>query len=269
MVALAACSSSTASDDTGGPPIQLVLRIVPADGTTRVGAAIPVVAISGIFTHDGLADPDVAQVVGGLSLVTYPEGAKVDATIVAVKATDAGQNVNLEVRPAAPLTDRWYALRLHAVPARMGLNYYSHKYRKLADGSLEARFRVGSEPSLLAIEFCAKGGTETVISFSEPVRAALPAPPFSLVYDDGSPAPHCDFSFALPPGGVDPDRRLNPVDSFQGLCTDLDSTKKARFIVGAGMTTVDGDAVPAATVTIDLPSLPASQPSCKHWFRSF
>jgi hypothetical protein len=273
VVALAACSSSEPSNE-GGPSIPLGLVMTPRDGRTAVGAATPALSVSGLFARtDPLSDPLVPQLAGDLSLATYPEGARVEGSVVAVLASGTdfpGAQVRLEFHASTPLPDRWYALRLRTVPARTHLDSAGLPFRSLADGAIEARFRIGSEPSPLAIDFCRKGGTETFIAFSEPVHASLPAPPFSVTYADGSAPPHCDFSFAaLPPGATPIDRPLAPVDSFQGRCTDLDPTKAARFIVGEGMTTIEGVAVPATSVTINLPSLPASETPCKRWFRSF
>jgi hypothetical protein len=266
-VVLAGCSSS-ASDETGGPSIPLVLSVSPIDGATRVGSAVPLFSMSGLLTKDGTSDPDVVKLQRDIALVTYPEGANVEGAVVAVKPTTLGMDVNLEFRPTLPLSDRWYALTLHVVPARLRSSYTT-PYRKMPDGSLQARFRVGSEPSLLVIDLCSKGGTEVGIAFSEPVLSPPTGLPISVTYADGSPAPHCDFSLPTLPAGATSDHPLNPAAAYQALCTDLDPTKVALFALDEGVTTTAGTSAAKATITVDQPSLPISQPACKRWFRSF
>lgn len=99
-----------------------------------------------------------------VSLRTWPEMEEIPSTLtVATSPSDMG---GVTVTPNAPLSDRWYALRLSAIAAWM----VAPAVHIAPDGSYVARFRTGSDPRVRSVTFAGGPSKHRLyIEVSEPV----------------------------------------------------------------------------------------------------
>jgi hypothetical protein len=160
MFGLGACGSEMPPLPAAPPTI----FFVPVDGTT--GADTKEIGANVVEVFAGQVSSAQLEMVGaGLSLRTWPELATVETSAL---APDAG--LELRLAPVNALTERWYAVRLDAVPSGLQLGPMGTQ-RRLPDGAYTALFFNGSAPGLRRIfVYDVKGGAMPIeLDFSEPV----------------------------------------------------------------------------------------------------
>ncbi len=111
----------------------------------------------------------------------------------------------VEIIPAAPLDDRWYAMTVSSLPTGISAPRLAW-HETLPDGTLGVRFSPGSHPTLAAVRVCDKGDGNTVVlaDFSERVSsggAGSRAFGLGLANLAGGPEPTCVFDAASGLGG--------------------------------------------------------------------
>jgi len=120
----------------------------------------------------------LTSLTNALKLVTWPEEQEVSFIATAQNADvsdpSRGQRAYVSGVGSQQLVDRWYALKLLALPVGFSwANNMLHTNSK--DGSVASRFRPGSDPVLMSIRLCQKTGQDVVaLDFSERVRSSIP-----------------------------------------------------------------------------------------------
>jgi hypothetical protein len=128
------------------------------------------------------------RVARSVLLRTWPELEAVEITTEAVEFSEAKfpTRTDSTVRPYVPmpsvlikpvvrLADRWYVLSVEAQPDR----YFSEQFHfPLPDGSMGARFRVGSQLAVREVRHVMEqGASYVIVEFTERVRVASGASP--------------------------------------------------------------------------------------------
>jgi len=149
-----------------------VLQLEPMDMMTAVGDSPLHVLVSKLDAAD--ASRVLERVASAVKLRTWPELAEVATNAsksveTSSSTTQAGYG-HVYLQPAAPLTDRWYALVLESVPAGVELPAFASVHQTEA-GKHVARFRVGSQPVVTGVRLYDKEGQKQVayVDFSERV----------------------------------------------------------------------------------------------------
>jgi hypothetical protein len=125
-----------------------------------------------------------------LSLCTWPERQDVPATISMMDVPNGVGGVS--IRPTSKLTDRWYALRLSALPSWMS----KPLLRPTPDDDGVARFRVGSEPRVASVSFVGGSSQHLLeIRISEPVASQQSPATIVQVQSAGSVVVCSDVGF--------------------------------------------------------------------------
>lgn len=165
-----------ASSDSG--PLGMSLAPKPADlSTGHDGAAVVISATCQSFLPPGAPAP-------GLSLRTHPGDVVVPVTLESmVLDASPGPPCGWVLHPLSPLGPSWYALVLEG-----GAFTWGHQR---TDGAWESRFRVGSQPLLIAVSACASDNDQLLpkvrLDFSEGVTLPAGEPPIDVLVD-GKPA---------------------------------------------------------------------------------
>jgi hypothetical protein len=214
LIALSAvlgCASSSADGGepgSGTPMANIQVRAELADETTNVGQGPFKVSYRGF----GLAldDTTLSELASHLSVRTWPEGTVVPTTVTVEPVSPSNNNVPgtsavVQIAPSAALEDRWYSLQFG--PAQKGITT-----AQSFDGDVPGvRVRPGSHPAVSLISFCqaAETGSKFIVSFSEPVMAAIPAELFTVTqnaapltcrFDEMRPQELHEFCGTLVPG---------------------------------------------------------------------
>lgn len=166
----------TALKPLDAPPVMLQLQ--PNDHTSQVGKT----PLRVVLTDPAAAVPEAAaiEIAERTDVVSWPELAVVPSTVTRSVGPEPGYGpgggrlagtAEIRVVPTAELDpDAWYALRVRGV-----LNKYSADARahlRQPDGTVLARFSLGSRPALSDIRMCPKGdSTVVLLDFSERVSA--------------------------------------------------------------------------------------------------
>jgi hypothetical protein len=179
--------------------------------------------------------PDLA---GRLSICTWPEQETVPATSTVV-ASSSQPVLSVSLVPSSKLTDRWYGLRISALPFWMS----PPATHVAPDGTYISRFRTGSEPRITSLRFAGGASKHRLyIATSELVSAQQSPASFVQVQSAGSSVTCSDVDFVA--------GRATPTLGFD--CPML-SVFPDQVIVGAGLLSTTGVAL--APVTIAKPDL--------------
>jgi hypothetical protein len=157
-----------------GPTIQ----IQPADLTSGIDKSAIRVGVNNLGAPVGAQA--LAALAQSIRLYEWPEMRDVPFTTTVqdvtgnMHASDGYRRADLayvEVTPATPFADRWYAVVVTALPGNMARPRLS-QHQRLPDGSLGARFTPGSHPTVSGIRVCDKGGGSSVVivDFSERIK---------------------------------------------------------------------------------------------------
>jgi hypothetical protein len=221
----------------------------PTDGSYSVGMRYPAsfspMDMSTLWSGKGLevtingpvAESWLQDLAGRLSVCTWPEQEDVPATstVVAPYSSQAGF---VSLLPNSELADRWYALRLSALPFWM----VPPAIHGTPDGAYVARFRTGSEPLVRAVQFA--GGPDKHrlhIAISESVSTPQNAASFVEVQSAGASVACSDLFIASP-----------TTSELYFDCPTL-TTFPDQITIGAGLSSTTGVAL--APVTIDKTGL--------------
>jgi hypothetical protein len=216
----------------GSPKPQPVIWFEPTDMTTALGPSPLKVGLDRLGLN--VDTKDIGTLAQEVSLATWPELALVASTNALVPfAADpnGGKRAYVQLNPTATLPDRWYVLRVAKLPAGFQTPPFS-VHHQLADGSLGARFRPGSDPRVWGISFCEKPGAIYAINvfFSERVIAPAGATASLEVRQGGN-------KLQLAVGQEPPSFGLEAIH----LSTEkLDPAATLEFAVLPGITSVDG-----------------------------
>lgn len=160
--------------DTGGLPLEKpTISFHPPDLSTSIDAGTAGVQVLSSSTK--VTDEQKTALASSLSLRTWPDLAPMPAgtsiTDLPTEHLGYGDHFDVGITPADPMEEGWYFLSLREVPPAYSL-WYQHVIIA-PDGSAGVRFRVGSEPLLLGIDVCPKGGDKSRLyfHFSEPITA--------------------------------------------------------------------------------------------------
>ncbi len=225
----------------------------PMDGTTNVGTTMdPRVAV------DGWGRPiDAAllkQLASGVSLVTWPEMTEVPATVEVTEGSkESDPRGTVKMKPNAPLSDRWYALTVAKLPSELSWPKYSAQ-DVLPNGSVAARFRTGSEPTLTGIRVCPKGTVALLLS--ERVDAALPLSDIVTIVHVGDSGPSCKPLTQPSPQGM---------GDITFACTGMKESMPTKVSIGPGLKGLSGVAFADGAVTVHqftTADLPIWGPGC-------
>jgi hypothetical protein len=139
------------------------LLFEPSDGATAVDAGVltlePALGFSDVPSHY------LQELLVEAELDTWPSMSIVSTQHAFGNAQDG--HAALLLTPLAPLPTAWYALRIRQLPSDFQEDIYP-TYRHLPDGSLAARFHVGSLPTWLDLRASSDGAT-MAMDFSEPI----------------------------------------------------------------------------------------------------
>jgi len=148
------------------------LQLEPMDMMTAVGDSPLHVLVSKLDAAD--ASRVLERVASAVKLRTWPELDEVPTTAsrsveTSASTTQAGYG-HVYLQPAAPLTDRWYALVIESLPAGVELPTFANIH-KTDSGQHISRFRVGSQPVVTGVRLYEKEGQKQVayVDFSERV----------------------------------------------------------------------------------------------------
>jgi hypothetical protein len=146
-----------------------VIWMEPVDLATATGKTLTRIGI------DNLGGPVSAELLDALaaetSLRTWPDMGEVAAEVVAIPSgsgVGADTRAYVEVRPRDALASGWHVLRVARLPVGLAAPRFP-AHVTLPDGSIGARFRPDSWPTVVSIRVCERDtGVQTVIAdFSE------------------------------------------------------------------------------------------------------
>jgi len=204
------------------------------DLATAVGPTTPRIVI------DNLGDPVDAALLSALasrvSLRTWPELREVSGNFrtQAVSSDRGGdRRAYVEARLGEPLADRWYVLRLDALPSGLSWPMYGAQH-VFSDGSFGVRFRVGSEPTLRAIRACNRGNGRFsfLLDFSERVVAESDIASVVQITQHGATC-RATSEAARPVGD----------DSITQECSPFDVTRSVEVTLNSGLRSLAGATV--------------------------
>jgi hypothetical protein len=229
----------------------VLLTVSPADMSTSTGATNPTVAV-----HAPAKLGEGFKVLSpALHLVTWPEGTDVPVDLVLSESADGKSPATVDLIPKAPLSDRWYAVRVDSPPAGFGLPQYGALKRN-ADGSVLSRFRPGVSPTVAWVETCSKGGTVTgAVVMSERVNGG--ADPSALLSFD-----RADCRYRPQPTSGVPDKDADySVGSLNFVC-DKPGDVTVRLAAGATAAADAKRSVGAGTYVLNSAKLEPMGESC-------
>lgn len=208
------------------------------DGTTNVGTTMdPRLAV------DGWGKPiDAAllkQLAADVTLVTWPEMAEVPATVeITEESSDGDPRGTVKMKPNVPLSDRWYAATVAKLPNELAWPKYSTQ-NVFPNGSVGARFRTGSDPTLTGIRICSKGTIALLLS--ERVDATAPLADIVAIAHVGDSGPSCKPLTQPSPQGMG--------DITFG-CTGMKESVATKVTIGLGLKGLSGVAFANGGVTV-------------------
>jgi hypothetical protein len=155
-----------------GPPVpRPTVWFDPSDYTTSVGNAPLRVRIE--VLAGSVSERSLSELASTLTLNTWPELSPVPSrtSVVREDSQSSGSVIyHVEKVPNSPLADRWYALRVGALPAGFEWPTFP-SHISLPDGAIVSRFRVGSEPRVFGVRKCQRRtASEIFIDFTELVE---------------------------------------------------------------------------------------------------
>ncbi len=243
--------SSSSSAPNAAPKIPPpTVWFEPMDGTTSVGDMTPRIAIDNFELPVGSALLD--QVVAAVSLQTWPEQTSIAASMSVKDASSSGDpRAKILLKPNSPLGDRWYAVRLSKLPVGLAWPTYP-THHALQDGSVVARFRVGSEPSVWGVRVCDKG--EIIADLSEKVVASkAPSELFSIAHA-GASGPSCQS-----PGSAG----AQGTGEFIFNCSGIQEKVPLDLSVAPGLAGLSGQALSPVNYEFTLAQLPPWGDGCR------
>ena len=215
----AQASTDAQQPPVGPPPLSVWLR--PDDGTTNTGDSPPYASLS----NESVPDVLVMEIAERLSVRTWPEEMTLPITIATRRVVcDHCSSTWVIAQPEAALEDRWYVLALAGVPSGVVWSEWQ-RFVTLTDGAHAVRFRYGSDPTLLRLQFCSIDPTKdyVALSFSENVQATG-AYSDVLRVTSGKLAVACE----LPPYPPTPNWQIT------ATCPTLNRAEQITVIVPAG-----------------------------------
>jgi hypothetical protein len=169
-----------------------------------------------------------------ISIRTWPEQDEVPAANTVADVSSSTWTGAIMVMPNIKLADRWYALRLSAVPFWIA----PPATHVAPDGSYVARFRIGSEPQVAAVTFAGgKSKRRLYISPSEPVTAQQSPAAMVQVQSGGTSVACSDVAFVA--------GQAMPSLSFD--CPSL-TTFPDQITIGVGLASTTGVAFAPVTI---------------------
>lgn len=247
VAAVLGCTSESSPRERSQAPMPRgFIWLEPSDRATSVGPSVAIrvgLNNAGVAVTKAVVDDIVANLVLSFDDLSTP----IAFTAKHVPANPALHEPNprefIEILPAAPLADRWHALRLKRVPA--GFQLQSVFYNAFVDGSYGVRFRIGSEPVVRLIRTCPKAGSTLILAdFSE--RVVGDALKLTLDYEDGTSGAAC-VPAALPPAGE---------LAVEFSCSSsVDKSKRLRLQLTPVIKSVSGVPVGAGAVSFSLDKL--------------
>ena len=241
---------STSQQAPGGPhsdepegsaPPGIPLALVrPYDLTSAAGTTPPSIVV--FQSLGGLIGPLLVEAGAAAHLVTWPEGAEIAADRVVSDPAGSGATASITLVPKAPLSDRWYQLRVDSLPK--GIVWHPTAYQtRHPDGSATTRFRPGSDAQVARVTLCQKPTLqEGIVTFSERIDTGTsPAPPLSFDRADCRYLPQ-----PIPTGRPDKDADT----TIRDLWFRCDTYEDVTVTLNAGVKSKSGVAVPAKTFAL-------------------
>lgn len=248
----------------------------PEDMTTAVGDTPPELSIMQL--DNPVTEAQLRALAKTLTLVTEPEGTPVaydiEYEIPETKAEAGAQQIHrgtIRLTPKEPLEQRWYALRVDALPE--GYEAAKSVARDvLGEGTIGSRFRPDSHPVVKKIEMCGprEHGHRVAVTFSERVTASRSLAGIARVEHTSGAQPKCsplaapdsaagDMAVVLDCAGVrfDAPLRVAIEPGLRGVARDTDGTARAVAPVTRDLSTALAldDGAPACTeIRGEIPS---------------
>ena len=169
MTAVAVLVGCQNASQTNAPRTTADVTLTPTDGTSNPDAQGLVLGAQMTYVVGHFATSTFSSLATELSIRTWPELDIVPSATVVDDGVGENPLGTVKLYPSAPLTARWYVVRLASLPT--GFTASELPSTPLADGSYVSRFYGGSDPHLRGVQFNGPtGGVLTVVlQFSEPV----------------------------------------------------------------------------------------------------
>lgn len=245
---LCACAEPAIEQDHPG-----FMGASPPDGTTGL---IDLTVEFGISRPGRpLSEVERSNFAEGLSLATWPDLLPVSSTVTVHPAPPIGPATpdTFVVVPESPQNEGWYVALVERNPPDVTWAY-SYDHLPTDGGAGGVRLRIGSEPSVWSIDFCAKGPTTYVVyvTFSEAISDlnAVNVPSVS-VQSEGQTCAAMGGSNAAP-------------NSRRGfLCDLINDAETFTIRVDDGLESPQGIAVPPGTYAVSPAALGLAASGCR------
>jgi hypothetical protein len=190
----------------------------------------------------------LGQIAGSVTLKTWPEqevvATAVSKIVDATGRSDEDEFAHIYVATASPLSERWYALSIDALPAGAAWSPDSNAFA-LASGGRATRFRVGSQPMVAGVRVYGQGQGKQVVYVAFSERVPRDSKVVGIAQVDGKTASCVREASVVPASAM-------PVPGVDGTGLKLPANGVADSGVGGIRLTCTGGVDLSQTLRLDV-----------------